>query len=111
MNSIALSSCDRCKPEKWRRGKEAVGHYWCLVCRKHVKYVMKKRKGGKEMRLGDVLTKGFDADIVVKVESLKKNQEASKIESLVYKAVSNYRTLRDRSNMTIYISLKEEVEK
>ena len=44
MSPIVLSSCDRCNPKKWKRGKEAVGLYVCAKCRKSVKYVMERRQ-------------------------------------------------------------------
>ena len=62
------------------------------------------------MKLGDVLVKNFDADVVVRVESLGKSQEISKIESLVYKALSSYFVLRDRSNKTLYINTNRKVD-
>ncbi len=44
MTVINISSCDRCKPEKWKKGKEAAGYYWCIKCKRHIRYVLKKRK-------------------------------------------------------------------
>lgn len=47
MTVIHLSSCDRCKPEKWKAGAETVGAYWCIKCRKSVTKVMERKETRK----------------------------------------------------------------